>query len=825
MVCDTGVHATGECLAQKSGVPTAASQGTWSSVGAELPHCPFCGAFVSPSTGVCNNRARCGQYGNRVREPMGWPPENVRFTMDKEKWGQPVTIQGPAQQTQSAGAQPQVQAQQAQQAGAQPVQPQAPVQSTGPQSVQPQGGAVPDVSVAAMQAAQPPVNPQMQAFAQMQQEAQSGNPVQLEPLNGGSTLDEKRQEVESRLQEVIDNFGAQALDEDGNAKGRYLTRYGLVQEYQDAKNELDELEAAGSEDQFIDLGGIDLDIDQPEDGVDLTKKDYWGVYEYGDGTKNGTQQMLPCSRLYYDVGRRWGAGSGVAAKRGRKSNAATTAGSIAPIAVDMLAHNLSEETVVEQDGLVLWHGDTFNGPHSPAKCPNCGKFVSPGKPCKHCGNSGGFAAVYDRETNESACFVQGCPGVVNGEPCPHQMGVRLAASLLDGESGEYRSQFSSALYKLEQSKGTAREMSAVHAADAAYVLMKEVWADEPMTFGAKGAAERAGQVFGPLTKSVGSEEEEKSVTERIREALGDPKPPVPSYSKKEPAKHSSYFVMTDQVRDTMQMIGGALRFGYSPNVRGMEGRSLGFYGPPGTGKNEMLREAAATMELPYREIDLGRGSDLQALIGEVVLEPDGRGGTRSVAKLGPLGKALTQGEVVALNEIIHTDPDSQTLLHQITQEGKIQLHNPEGADQVYDVHPASILGVTWNPKGGMQDRPSEALYSRLQSRRVGYPEAKEEQRRLAGWAEGMGLPNVDERSVERTITFVNDLRELSVRGGLDVPPTFRDAQRFVTQWKLTGNIDQGLEQMRGLASQLDDHDLQWGEVTNLFERSFGDLVA
>jgi MoxR-like ATPase len=257
----------------------------------------------------------------------------------------------------------------------------------------------------------------------------------------------------------------------------------------------------------------------------------------------------------------------------------------------------------------------------------------------------------------------------------------------------------------------------------------------------------------------------------------------------------------------------------------MMGRAFGFFGPPGTGKNEMLRETAATMELPYREIDLGRGADLQALIGEVVLEPDGRGGTRSVAKLGPLGKALTRGEVVALNEIIHTDPDSQTLLHQITQEGRFTLHNPEGADEVHEVHPSSILGVTWNPKGGIQDRPSEALYSRLFTRRVGYPEPEEEQRRLLGWAEGQGLPNVDEDTAERTITLVNDLRELSVRGGLDVPPTFRDAQRFVTQWKLTGNIEQGLEQMRGLASQLDDHDLQWDEVNNLFERTFGDLVA
>jgi len=818
MVCDTGVHASGQCLAQQSGVPAAASQGTWSSVGAELPHCPYCGAFVSPSTGVCNNRSRCPKYGNQVREPMGWPPANVRFTMDKSKWGKPVTI--PVGNT-SSQAQPQAQTQPAAQSIPAQPQPQGQPAARAVQ-VQPQQEGVPNVSPAVMQ---PTATPQMRAFAQMQQKAQGGNPVQLEPLSEEAALKEKRREVERKLKAIVDNCGVQALDSDNNVKDGYLDTP-VAQEYQKAKNELDALEAESQRVHSIDLGNVVLGVDQPADGVAVTKKDYWGSFEFGDKSKLGTQQELPCSHDLYDVGRRWKAGSGVAAQEGRQANTATTAGAISPMAADLLAYNGDKENVLEKDGLVLWHGDTFNGPHSPSKCPNCGKFVSPGKPCAHCGYSGAFAAVYDRETNESACFVPGCPGVVDGKPCSHQMGARLAASLTDGERGKYRSQFATAINKLRQSNGGSTVVEdAVHAGDAAYVLMKEAWPDEEMTFGSKEAAARANQVFGAEVQSSDGKAKEASVTDRIGEALGSPEAPVPSQSNREPAKHSPYFVMTDQVEETMEMMGGALRLGYSPNARGMMGRTFGFFGPPGTGKNEMLRETAATLEMPYREIDLGRGADLQALIGEVVLEPDGRGGTRSVAKLGPLGKALTQGEVVALNEIIHTDPDSQTLLHQITQEGKIQLHNPEGADQVYDVHPSSILGVTWNPKGGIQDRPSEALYSRLFTRRVGYPDPEEEQRRLLGWAEGQGIPHMDDDAVERTITFVNDLRELSVRGGLDVPPTFRDAQRFVTQWKLTGSINQGLEQMRGLASQLDDHDLQWDEVNNLFARTFGDLVA
>jgi MoxR-like ATPase len=290
------------------------------------------------------------------------------------------------------------------------------------------------------------------------------------------------------------------------------------------------------------------------------------------------------------------------------------------------------------------------------------------------------------------------------------------------------------------------------------------------------------------------------------------------------AGHDPDFVVTEQVERTLRMVGAGLRLGYSPNARGMMGRAFGLYGPPGTGKNALFRETAAALELPCREIDLGRGADLQALIGEVVLEPDGRGGTRSVAKLGPLGKALVQGEVVVLNEVVHTDPDSQTLLHQIAQDGRIQLHNPEGADEVYQVHPSSVLGMTWNPKGGVQDRPTDALYSRLFSRRVGYPDPDEERKRLMGWARGQGIPDLAEDDVDRVVALLNDARELSRRGGVDVPPSFRDGQRFLLQWKLTGDVEQGLEQLRGLASQLDDHQLQWEEVATLFERHFGHLV-
>jgi hypothetical protein len=41
---------------------------------------------------------------------------------------------------------------------------------------------------------------------------------------------------------------------------------------------------------------------------------------------------------------------------------------------------------------------------------------------------------------------------------------------------------------------------------------------------------------------------------------------------------------------------------------------------------------------------------------------------------------------------------------------------------------------------------------------------------------------------------------------------------------LTGDVQQGVEQLRGLASQLEDHDMQWRDVTNLVDRHFGHLM-
>jgi MoxR-like ATPase len=152
----------------------------------------------------------------------------------------------------------------------------------------------------------------------------------------------------------------------------------------------------------------------------------------------------------------------------------------------------------------------------------------------------------------------------------------------------------------------------------------------------------------------------------------------------------------------------------------MTGRAFGFHGKVEPGGNAILRETAALLGLPYREIDLDHEANIRTMLGEVVIESDSKEGTRSTANLGPLGKALTRGEVVGLNEVDQINHDFEVALVQIVKNGEFTLYNPDGADKVYEVHPSSILGMT---------RPSASLSSLLFTPRlVNYPKPEEETR-------------------------------------------------------------------------------------------------
>ena len=711
MSCNTCANQATAALGA-AGVPASGVQAVWAMVWQYLDRCGTCGAWVSPSTGVCNN-PRCSMRGQQVAQPRGWPPQGVRFTTNAALVGAPVAMPAPI-----------------------------PVKAPSPP---------PPPPPAATRATPPPAATAATATRAMPPAVMTPPPAAAMPA---PTMAQQQQPWQRPK------------------KPRQL-------------QELNPLPMGTSL-------ALDLGIEQPEQPRSLKLKGVWGYYEYGRDA-HGDEKTLPCTGHTYTVGQRFRhlAASGVGAQLGRDPAKATTAGANLPTIADVMAHATTSQ-IWEAGGMTMWYGEAVDG-----------------QP---------FAAVYDKNTQQSACFVPGCPGIVDGKPCPHQLGAIAAALTEQHPDNPYTMQFLDAV-RAHRRTGTLE--SAVTAGDCAYVLLNEL-APEAFEFGSREVAGRAHTTFGgqPGLRKI---KKEKDLA--VANYLGNPTVPEPSRSERLPAQHDPDFVATPQMQSMLRMTGAGLRLGYSGNNTGMMGRAFGLYGPPGTGKNTIAEETAASLGLPYREIDLGRGADLQALLGEVVLEPDGQGGTRSVTKLGPLGKALVDGEVVALNEIVHTDPDSQTYLHQAIQEGRIQLHNPEGADMVYTVHPASTLFVTWNPRGGEQDRPTEALYSRLFTGRMGYPSVQEETGMLMSWSRGKGLPNFSQADAEKVITFIQDMRVLAAEGGVDVPASFRDAQKFATMWTLTGGPGEAVEQLRGLTSQSEDHELQWSEVTALFGRHFGDEVA
>ncbi len=706
MSCNTCAHQAEQSL-KAVGVPASNTQAVWTMTWQHLDRCQ-CGAWVSPSSGVCKN-ARCSMLGKKVAQPRGWPPQGVRFTTQKSLVGQ---------QTSAAPARPPV--------AAPPVRTPAGGAALPPVPVQ----AVPAVATAPVTAPiQPPQPPQRK---------RRKKPKKARPLTPLPVVHDERTGKKGAIPAGLDLLSA-----------------GKSQKWQD-----------------ISLGAL------------------WGNYEYG-GDLVGVTRALPSTGGAYVAGKRFKADSGVGARQGRDTSKATTTGAILPAMADMMA-NAKSQDIAQEGTMTLWYGEAADG------------------------NGSQFAAVYDTSTNEAACFVPGCRGSTSGEPCSHQLGAIAAALHGQDENGAFATQFRDALTDHARAKNVE---SAVTAGDCAYVLLKEQ-APQIITFGSLVALSDAQTTFAKLAVAPPAKKKKTRPGSQVAKHLGKPKPPETSSSARPKAKHDPDFVATPQMQRTLRMVGAGLRMGYSGNNTGMTGRAFGLYGPPGTGKNTVAEEAAAALKMPYREIDLGRGADLQGLLGEVVLEPDGVGGTRSVAKLGPLGKALVDGEVVALNEIIHTDPDSQTFLHQVVQEGVIQLHNPEGADAEYIVHPSSVLFTTWNPKGGEQDRPGEALYSRLFTAKMDYPTPEEETDMLLGWSQGQGLPDVDETDAKTVVDFIHDIRSLADQGGVDVSPSFRDAQKFISMWAMTGDSGIAVEQLRGLASQAEDHELQWSEVQALFGRHF-----
>lgn len=415
----------------------------------------------------------------------------------------------------------------------------------------------------------------------------------------------------------------------------------------------------------------------------------------------------------------------------------------------------------------------------PEHCPECGGFLSSNGLCSRCSQAS-RAAQAPHEYAPVAVDVGGKMYWVN----------HLDQSELDGDA------FDALLSDAAENGGFYGLQSKGAPSDGFYFTDEAASAAFTHRLGALD--EDKGEPSEPAP-SAPSRPAHKGEANTATTVLGDLEPPAPVAPNEMPdwlygliPERKDDFMLTgaqERILTTMKTSLGARwrtmkkqhdKTGEWPS--GMMGRAFGFYGPPGTGKNRGLKELAAHLGVPYAEVDVGADTSIQSLIGEVVLDH----GT-SKAKLGPVGRILTEGGVVAINEIVSADSEMQTVLHQVAQDGIMRIPGPEGSEHTYKVHPNSVLGVTWNPGGGRADRPTPALTERLLTMPVPLPSEKEEAMILASSLRSdLGL-DVPPSEVMDDIKFGRHLRELAAEGVLAHEPSPRMLRHFAATRILTGN--------------------------------------
>jgi hypothetical protein len=301
------------------------------------------------------------------------------------------------------------------------------------------------------------------------------------------------------------------------------------------------------------------------------------------------------------------------------------------------------------------------------------------------------------------------------------------------------------------------------------------------------------------------------------------------------------YYLNEQSAKIMKSMAAVLEAGATGN-KANRTRAFSIYGPPGTGKNKLLEQVAASIQtvdaggkikqgLHYEEVDIYPDSDPEKLIGGTVIVSDGRGGTETRVRLGPIGQAAAMGSVIALNEVVR-NPRMLTTFQSMLEKGYFQIEAPELGIVRIPVHPATIMAMTWNPGlEGDADRPAMAPLSRTIPFKLDRATPDEQGAQVnayfATFPDEMRPSEVEARTSVAFLNAVTDLVYGNEVGRLSkrskCVPGPRELNNFILLGKQVG-WETALETMKVYCDQnSEDFDDQFNRIKLAYEMQFGEI--
>lgn len=205
-------------------------------------------------------------------------------------------------------------------------------------------------------------------------------------------------------------------------------------------------------------------------------------------------------------------------------------------------------------------------------------------------------------------------------------------------------------------------------------------------------------------------------------------------------------------------------------------------GPAGSGKTSLVKQAAARLAWPVDEITLSDRSEASSLIGQMQLQADGKGGTRTFFQYGPLANAMKLGHILLLNEIDLLDAGETMALNGALDGSALTI--PE-TGEVIKPHPMFRLIMTSNTAGNGDDsgryqgtkQMNFASGDRVRTLHVGYPPVPVEIALVR-----QVNPQITEEIASKLVQFANDVRKGSEAdcavGGMTVTMSTRTLLRW-----------------------------------------------